>query len=65
MGFTPYDLVYGQTTLLPIEFEIKPLCTTVELCIDISTAQKERTTQLNMLDEFRQEALLHTKTPQQ
>jgi hypothetical protein len=63
--FTPYELVYGKMVLFPIEFEIKTLHTTIELGIDISAAQKEQIAQLNMLDEFLQEALQHTETLQQ
>jgi hypothetical protein len=63
--FTPYELVYGKTMFLSIEFEIKTLCIVVDLGIDIFVAWKERITQLNILDEFHQEDLQHTKTLQQ
>jgi hypothetical protein len=63
--FTPYELVYGKMMLFPIEFEIKTLPTTIKLGIDIYATQKERVSQLNMLDKFRQEALQHIETLQQ
>ena len=63
-GFTPYDLVYGKKALLSIEFEFNTLRMAAELNIDISNSQKERLLQLNELDEFRMQALLHTEVVQ-
>jgi len=41
--------------MLPVEFEIKTLRTTLELGLDISEAQIEILDHLNALDELRQE----------
>jgi hypothetical protein len=37
--FTPYDLVYGKKVMLPIEFEIQTLRTTLQLGLELSEAQ--------------------------
>jgi len=63
-GFTPYELVYGKKALLSIEFEYNTLRMVAQLDLDLSHAQKERLFQLNGLDEFRMQALLHTKIVQ-
>eukprot|EP00253_Pinus_taeda_P032958 PITA_32958 len=55
-GHTPYELVYGKQVLLPIEFQIETYKTVVQLDLDLSEAQKQRMTQLNELNEIRQEA---------
>jgi len=64
IGFTPYDLVYGKKALLSIEFEYNTLRMTVQLDLDVTKAQQERLLQLNGLDEFRMQALLHTEVIQ-
>jgi hypothetical protein len=51
-GFTPYELVYGKHVLVPIELQVKTFRTTAQMGIDIS--------QLNELDEIRQDAVQHT-----
>lgn len=51
--FTPFELLYGKTTVLPIEFEHKTPRTTLNLDMDITKAQQERIMQLNALDEYR------------
>ena len=61
IGFTPYELVYGRKDLLSIEFEYNTLRMAAQLDLDLSHAQKERLFHLNGLDEFRMQALLHTK----
>lgn len=63
-SFTPYELVYGKTTILLIEFEYKTLRTIVELDMDLTVAQKERLHNLNGLDEIRMEAMNHIETIQ-
>jgi len=60
-AFTPYELVYGKKALLSIEFEFNTLRMESQLDLDLSHAQKERLLQLNGLDEYRLEALLHTE----
>jgi hypothetical protein len=55
IGFSPYELVYVKVVMLPVEFEIKTLRTTLELGLDISEAQIEILDHLNALDELRQE----------
>lgn len=64
-GFTPFELLYGKTTMLPIEFQHKTLRTTLQLNIDISEAQKECLLQLSALDEIRKASLQHTEAIQQ
>jgi hypothetical protein len=51
-GFTPYELVYGNHVLLPIELQVKIFKTAAQLGIDLSEAQKHRIAQLNELDEI-------------
>jgi transposase InsO family protein len=41
IGFTPFELVYEKTLVMPIEFEHKTLCTALELNIDLHDAQQE------------------------
>jgi len=64
IGFTPYELVYGKKDFLSIEFEYNTLRMAAQLDLDLSHAQKERLFQLNGLDEFRMQDLLHTKIVQ-
>ena len=40
-GLTPYQLVYGKKVVLPIEFKIKTLKTTLQLGLSLFDAQKE------------------------
>eukprot|EP00253_Pinus_taeda_P013487 PITA_13487 len=63
-GFTPYELVYGKKALLSIEFEFNTLRMEAQLDLDLSHAQKKRLLQLNGLDEYRLQALLHTEVVQ-
>eukprot|EP00253_Pinus_taeda_P021537 PITA_21537 len=63
-GFTPYDLVHGKKTLLSIEFEYTTLRMAAQLDLDVTKAQQGRLLQLNGLDEFRMQALLHTEVIQ-
>eukprot|EP00253_Pinus_taeda_P025481 PITA_25481 len=64
-GHTPYELVYGKQVLLPIEFQIQTYKTIVQLDLELSKAQKQRMTQLNELDDIRQEAFQRTSLVQQ
>ena len=59
--FTPYELVYGKKALLSIEFEFNTLRMVAQVDLYLSHAQKERLHQLNGLDEYRLQALLHTE----
>jgi hypothetical protein len=52
-GFTPYELVYGKKTRIPIEFEINTLRNSSSLNLDSLSDQKERLQHLNALDEYR------------
>eukprot|EP00253_Pinus_taeda_P022113 PITA_22113 len=63
-GLTPYELVYGKKALLSIAFEYNTLRMTSQLDLDLTKAQQERLLQLNGLDEFRMQALLHTEVIQ-
>jgi hypothetical protein len=38
-GLTPFELVYGKKSMLPIEFEYLTLRTTPELDMDIPSTQ--------------------------
>ena len=59
-GFTPYELVYGKSVVLPIEFEIKTLRISLQVGLDLSEAQQHRLEQINELDEIRQSAIHQT-----
>lgn len=59
-GFSPYELVYGNKVLLPIEFQIKTFNMAADLGIDLDEAQQQRILQLNELDEIREDAFQHT-----
>ena len=50
--------------MLSIEFEFNTLRMAPQLDLDLSHAQKERLLQLNGLDEYRLQALLHTEVSQ-
>eukprot|EP00253_Pinus_taeda_P026537 PITA_26537 len=63
-NFNPYELVYGKKVLLSIEFEYNTLSMAAQLDLDITRAQQERLLQLNGLDQFRMQALLHTEVTQ-
>ena len=41
MGFTPFELLYGKTVVMPIEFEHKTLKTTIELDSALPVAQRD------------------------
>ena len=64
IGFNAYELFYGKKALLSVEFEFNSLRMAAELNLYLSNAQKERFLQLNGLDEFRMQALLHTEIVQ-
>ena len=38
-GFTPFEIFYGKSTVMPIEFEYKTLKSTLELRIELNIAQ--------------------------
>jgi len=59
--FTPFDLVYGKLAMLPIEFDHKTLCTTLELNINLPATQQERLLHLTSLDEIRKTDLERKK----
>jgi hypothetical protein len=42
IGFTPYELVYVNKLLLPIEFQVRTLRKVIQLGIDLSDAQNKR-----------------------
>ena len=64
IGFTPYELLYGKNALLSIEFEFNTLRMVAQLDLDLDHAQKERLLQLNGLDEYKLQALIHTEVLQ-
>ena len=57
-GFTPFQLVYGKSAVMPIELEIKTLKMATRLNLCLNKAQQTRLEQLHQLDEYRQEAIL-------
>ena len=65
IGFSPYDLVYGKSSIFPIEFEIKTLKMATEVNLDVTEAQERRLNQLNELDENRLVAVDQTMLIQQ
>jgi hypothetical protein len=56
IGFTPFHLVHGVETTLPIECEIPTLCTIIDLLPDIAPMEQCLLT-LESLDEDRQSSL--------
>jgi hypothetical protein len=60
-GFTPFQLVYGIESILPIECEIPSLKLAVELLPNTS-AEEERLLYLMQLDETRRDATLVIET---
>lgn len=63
-SFIPYDLVYGKKSLFSIEFEDNTLRMVAQLDLDVTRVQQERMLQLNLLDEFRIQARIHTQVNQ-
>ena len=57
IGFSPYQLVHGEESILPVECEIPSLNLAVELLPDTSPLE-ERLVHLEQLDEQRQDALV-------
>lgn len=58
--FTPFQLVYGQEAILPIEYEIPSLRIAIENRLDEDNSLKVRLAQLEALDEKRRDAYLYT-----
>ena len=56
-GFTPFHIVYGLETVLPIQCQIPSLKLAIELLPDTST-EEERFLYLNNLDETRRDVAL-------
>jgi hypothetical protein len=54
-----------SNVLLPIEFEVKTLRTTLHVGLNLSEAQKHHLEQINELDEIHQATLLHISVVQQ
>ena len=42
IGFTPFELLYGKTAVMPIEFEHKTLRTALELDIALPSTQQDQ-----------------------
>lgn len=59
ISLTPFEMVYGKTTMMSIEFEHKTLRTTLQLNMTLSEAQRDRILQLNSLDELRKMVVQH------
>jgi hypothetical protein len=53
---TPYQLVYGKTSHLPIEFEHKALWAIKKWNMDLKAAGTKRKIQIAELDEWREKA---------
>ncbi|XP_024531122.1 uncharacterized protein LOC112346410 [Selaginella moellendorffii] len=51
--FSPFQLVYGQEALLPVELEVPALRTAVEHAMDWDGAIQQRLNELERLDETR------------
>lgn len=41
-GLTPYEFLYGNQVLLPMEFQLKTFRTVMKLGIDLVDAQQQR-----------------------
>jgi hypothetical protein len=51
--FTPYESFHGKKVMLPIEFEIQTLWTTLDLGFNLFKAQQKRMNNLNAQDEYK------------
>jgi hypothetical protein len=58
--FTPFQLVYGQEAILPIELELPSLRIALEERLDEPTSLEVRIAMLEKLDEIRGQAYLNT-----
>ena len=63
-GATPYSLVYGMETVLPVEIEIGSLRVTLEHQISETEWAQSRYDQLSLLDERRLRAIDHVQAYQ-
>lgn len=63
--YTPFQLVYGQEAILPIEFEIPTLRIAIENRLGDVDSLQDRLTKLESLDENRRDALFNTYVAQQ
>jgi hypothetical protein len=53
---TPYQLVYGKTCHLPVEFEHKDLCALKKWNMDLKAAGTKRKIWIAELEEWREKA---------
>ena len=51
MGTSPYNLIYGTNTIMPLELEIPSLCVSFHGIIDKDTFWEQHLQELEMLDE--------------
>jgi len=56
MGMPPYKMVYGKACHLPVELENKARWAVKQLNFVFKTAGEKRILDLNLLDEWRNEA---------
>lgn len=64
-GFSPYELVYGNSDVFPMEFEIKTLRMALTINLDLTNAQTTRLQKLHELDEKRLDSIHQTTVIQQ
>lgn len=63
-GFTPFQLVYGQEAILPIEFEIPSLRVAIQNQLGDHESLQHRLSILEQLDENRRDAYLNVMATQ-
>ena len=60
--FTPFQLVYGQEAILPVELELPSLCIVIDEILSDEESLQEQIAMLERMDEVRNQAYLNMAT---